>query len=214
MMKAFEQALAEAEPQTLARLATPEKIQAFLDDIPYSTDPIYRCPLRVLRERVAHCFDGAMFAAAMLRRIGYPPLVLEMTSNGRDDVHLLALYKRDDHWGALAKSNFVGLRFREPVYRNLRELVMSYFEQYYNLEREKTLRGYTIPLNLKAYDKIEWMTQDEPMDLIADRLDEVRRFSLLTQSMVDGLQPVDERTYRAGLIGAAEAGLFKPDQEG
>jgi hypothetical protein len=210
-MKAFEQTLTEIERQALARLATPGDIQVFLDDIPYSTDPIYRCPLRVLRERVAHCFDGAMFAAAMLRHIGYPPLVMEMTSNGRDDVHLLALYKREGHWGALGKSNFVGLRFREPVYRTLRELVMSYFELYYNLEHEKTLRGYTIPLNLKTYDKLDWMTRDEPLDLIADRLDEVRRFSLLTQSMVDGLQPVDERTYQAGLIGVNEAGLFRPE---
>jgi hypothetical protein len=213
MMEAFEQALTETERRILARLATPEGIQAFLDDIPYSTDPIYRCPLRVLRERVAHCFDGAMFAAAMLRRIGHPPLVMEMTSNGRDDVHLLALYKREGHWGALAKSNFVGLRFREPVYRTLRELVMSYFELYYNLEREKTLRGYTMPLNLEAYDKLDWMTRDEPMDLIADRLDEVRRFSLLTQSMIDGLQPMDERTYRAGLVGVNEAGLFRPERD-
>ncbi len=212
-MKPFEQALAEPERQTLAHLTTPGAIQAFLDGIPYNTDPIYRCPLRVLRERVAHCFDGAMFAAAMLRRIGHPPLVMEMTSNGRDDVHLLALYKREGHWGALAKSNFVGLRFREPVYRTLRELVMSYFELYYNLEREKTLRGYTMPLNLETYDKLDWMTRDEPMDLIADRLDEVRRFSLLTQSMIDGLRPVDERTYRAGLMGVNEAGLFRPERQ-
>jgi hypothetical protein len=213
MMEAFEQALTKTERRTLARLATPGEIQAFLDDIPYSTDPIYRCPLRVLRERVAHCFDGAMFAAAMLRRIGHPPLVMEMTSNGRDDVHLLAIYKREGHWGALAKSNFVGLRFREPVYRTLRELVMSYFELYYNLAREKTLRGYTLPLNLETYDKLDWMTRDEPLDLIADRLDEIRRFSLLTQGMIDGLHPVDERTYRAGLVGVDEAGLFRPERQ-
>jgi hypothetical protein len=209
MMKTFEQALTEAERRTLAGLATPAAIQAFLDGVPYSIDPIYRCPLRVLRERVAHCFDGAVFAAAMLRRIGHPPLVMEMTSNGRDDVHLLALYKREGHWGAVAKSNVVGLRFREPIYRTLRELVMSCFELYYNLEREKTLRGYTVPLNLKTYDRLDWMTRDEPLDLIADRLDEIRRFPLLTQSMVDGLQPVDERTYQAGLMGADEAGLFR-----
>ncbi len=133
-MKTFEQALTVAERQTLARLATPGEIQAFLDSIPYSTDLFYRCPLRVLRERVAHCFDGALFAAAMLRRIGHPSLIMEMIPNGRDDVHLMALYKREGHWGAVAKSNVVGLRFREPVYRTLRELVMSCFEMYYNLE--------------------------------------------------------------------------------
>jgi hypothetical protein len=212
-IEAFEEALTESERQKLARLATPGEIQAFLDSIPYSIDPFYRCPLRVLRERIAHCFDGALFAAAVLRRIGHPPLTLEMIPNGRDDVHMLALYKREGHWGALAKSNFVGLRFREPVYRTLRELVMSYFELYYNLEREKTLRGYTVPLNLKTYDRLDWMTRDEPLDLIADRLEEIRHVSLLAQGMIDGLQPVDERTYRAGLMGVNEAGLFRPERQ-
>jgi hypothetical protein len=212
-VEAFEKALAKSERQTLERLATPGEIQAFLDSIPYSIDPFYRCPLRVLRERVAHCLDGALFAAAMLRRIGHPPLILEMIPNGRDDVHMLALYKREGHWGAVAKSNVVGLRFREPVYRTLRELVMSCFEMYYNLEREKTLRGYTVPLNLKTYDRLDWMTRDEPLDLIADRLEEIRHVALLTQSMIDGLQPVDERTYRAGLMGADEAGLFRPERQ-
>ena len=137
----FERTLNKAEYKFLKTLVNPARVQAFLDEIPYSTEHVYRCPLRVLRERIAHCFDGALFAAVTLRRLGYPPLILELVPNGRDDDHLLALYKRNGHWGAVAKSNFVGLRFREPVYRNLRELVMSYFEQFYNVEREKTLRS-------------------------------------------------------------------------
>jgi len=185
-------------------------IQVFLDEIPYSTEHIYRCPLRVLRERLAHCFDGALFAAAMLRRLGYPPLILEMVPNGRDDVHLLALYKRNGHWGAVAKSNFVGLRFREPVYRSLRELVMSYFEQFYNVEREKTLRSYSLPLNLETFDRWNWMTSDDSLERIAKRLDRVRKIPLLAQPMISNLSLVDERSYQTGLIGADEAGLFKP----
>jgi hypothetical protein len=141
--------LTDHERQTLAGLDSPAAIQAFLDDIPYSTDDFYRCPLRVLRERTAHCFDGALFGAAALRRLGYPPLILDMLAE-RDDEHLLALYRVDSHWGAVAKSNFAGLRFREPVYRSLRELVMSYFEDYFNADGEKTLRGYTVPLDLSA----------------------------------------------------------------
>jgi len=131
----FERMLADTERGMISGLTSPARIQAFLDDIAYSTDDFYRCPLRVLRERTAHCFDGAVFAAAALRRLGHPPLILDLLSNGRDDEHLLALFKVDGHWGAVAKSNFVGLRFREPVYRSLRELAMSYFEQYYNIER-------------------------------------------------------------------------------
>jgi hypothetical protein len=206
---AFNQALTASERRLIAGLSTPGKVQAFLDKLAYSDEPIYRCPLRVLRDRVAHCFDGALFAAATLRRLGYPPLILDLLPE-RDDDHMLALYKRDGHWGAVAKSNFTGLRFREPVYRTLRELVMSYFEQYYSVAREKTLRGYTAPLNLKTLDKLNWTVSDESMDHIAQRLDEIRKIAVVTPGMVAGLLPVDERSYRAGLMGANEAGLYQP----
>src|SRR3972149_346583 len=101
--KDFDQALSKYERQHMGRLSTPNKIQTFIDELGYSTEGTYRCPLRVLRERVAHCFDGALFAAAALRRLGYPPLILGLVPNGRGDVHLLALYKRNGHWGAVAK---------------------------------------------------------------------------------------------------------------
>jgi hypothetical protein len=206
----FDKALNNQELQTMSKLNSPNKIQAFLDAIPYSSESIYRCPLQVLRDRVANCFDGALFAAAALRQIGFPPLILDMIPDSRDDDHVLALYKQDGHWGAIAKSNFVGLRFREPIHRNLRELVLSYFDQYYNIKREKTLRGYTLPLNLKTFDKFDWMVSDKSMKRIAQRLDEIRRFFLLTPKMIAGLSTVDERLYKAGLQGTNEAGLFKP----
>ena len=201
----------------MAQLTSPGAIQAFLDELPYSADPIYRCPLRVLRERIAHCFDGAMFAAAALRLLGYPPLILDIVPSGRDDDHMLALFKRDGHWGAVAKSNFVGLRFREPIFRTLRELVLSYFEDYYNVEGEKTMRAYTMPLNLDrlrpASDRRDWMVRDEPMERIAQRLDEIRRVPVLTPPMIANLLPVDERSYRAGLMGVNQAGLHRPKEE-
>jgi hypothetical protein len=137
-----------------------------------------------------------------------------MLPNSRDDDHMLALYKSDGYWGAVAKSNFVGLRFREPVYRTLRELVMSYFDQFYNVEREKTLRRYTLPLNLKAFDKWNWMMCDDPLELIARRLNRVRKVPVLTRSMISHLSLVDERSYRAGLMGGNEAGLYKPGRKG
>ena len=205
----FDRMLNSEERAIVNGLTSPAGVQAFLDSIPYSTDEFYRCPLRVLRDRTAHCFDGAMFAAAALRRIGYPPLILDMLSNGRDDEHLLALFKDRGCWGAVAKSNFVGLRFREPVYRTLRELVMSYFEQYYNLEREKTLRGYTGPLNLKRFDRLNWMTADETMDLIAQRTEEIRRVMLIDAELEKRLSPVDERSYQAGLTGSDPNGIYR-----
>lgn len=212
-LKAFEQALTNSERGFMSQLATPNKIQNFLDEVAYGSEAIYRCPLRVLRERIGHCFDGALFAAAALRRIGYPALILDMLPNDRDDDHVLALYKLDGHWAAVAKSNFVGLRYREPIYRTLRELVMSYFEQYFNLEREKTLRSYTRPLNLKMFDRYEWMTQDEPLELIAQKLDRIPQSRLLTKNMAGQLSPVDERSYRAGMLGVNEAGLYQPQHK-
>ena len=201
--------LTRSELRNLARLTTPIKIQAFLDELDYSTEETYRCPLRVLRERVAHCYDGALLAAALLRRLGHPPLILEMLPNHRDDDHLLALFKEDGHWGAVGKSNFVGLRFREPIHRTLRELILSYFESFFNLEREKTLRGYTLPLNLGPFDRHGWMVKDEPLNLIAENLDRTRTVRLLSPKMVKNLSPTDPRTFQAGLMGADEKGLYR-----
>jgi hypothetical protein len=133
-----------------------------------------------------------------------------MLPSSRDDDHVLAVFKLHGHWGAVAKSNFVGLRFRDPVYRSLRELVMSYFEDFFNVEGEKTLRGYTLPLNVRTFHRLPWMTQDEPMDAIAQRLDEVRRFSILTDAMIENLSLADERSRTGGLWGANEAGLWRP----
>ena len=214
VLKDFEQALTKSERRVWATLTTPIKIQDFLDKLPYSIETGYRCPLRVLREQVAHCFDGALFATAALRRLGNPPLILNMIANDEDDDHILSLFKRGGYWGAIAKSNFSGLRFREPIYRTLRELVMSYFEQFYNVERKKTLRSYTVPLNLKVFDKFNWMTNDESLERIGQQLDEIRKVCILTRSMIGSLSLVDERSYRAGLVGTNRAGLYQPHKRG
>jgi hypothetical protein len=205
----LEHVLGRRDLKVLVGLESPLKIQAFLDRIPYSADPIYRCPRRVLQDRKAHCYDGALFAAAMLRRLGYPPLILDMFAV-RDDDHILALYKKDGLWGAVAKSNFVGLRYREPIYRTLRELVMSYFELFFNVDRQKTLRSYTVPLNMSTFDRLDWMVRDEPLDTVAQRLDEIRRIPLLSERSIQGLCLTDERSYRAGMEGVNRAGLYKP----
>ncbi len=214
IMKIFDQMLTKSERRVISELDTPMNIQTFLDRLPYSLEKEYRCPLRVLRERRAHCFDGALFGASALRRLGNLPLILNMIANHEDDDHLLALYRCDGHWGAVAKSNFVGLRFREPVYRNLRELVMSYFEQFYSVEGKKTLRSYTIPLNLKSFDQLNWMISDGPLERIGERLDEIRKFPILTRRMIVRLSLVDQRSYKAGLLGSNEAGLYRPLHKG
>ncbi len=198
------------EERTLAALDSPLRIQEFLDAIPYSTDPIYRSPRGVLRDRRAHCFDGAVFAAAALERLGHPPLVLDLRAV-RDDDHVIALFRRDGHWGAVAKSNCAGLRFREPIHRTLRELALSYFEFYFNVESEKTLRSYSPAVDLRRWDVAGWRTDDTAMAAIADRLDAVRHYPLLSPAMIEALGAVDSRTYAAGMLGADDAGLFRPE---
>jgi hypothetical protein len=194
-----------------AGLDSPAAIQEFLDGIAYSPDESYRCPRAVLRDGKGHCYDGAVLAAAALRPLGVPPLIVEMLPwIGHDDDHILAVFRIDGRWGAVAKSNFVGLRYRDPVYSSLRELVMSYFDVFFNLNREKTLRGYTLPLNLARFDRLRWTTRDETMDDIATGLETSRKITLLTPAMIDRLTLLDPRSFEAGLLGSDPAGLRKP----
>ncbi len=198
-----------AERTVLAGLRSPRHIQAFLDTLPYSAEPIYRSPRSVLRDRKAHCFDGAMLAAAGLERLGFPPLLLDLRAV-RDDDHVLAVFRVDGCWGALGKSNFVGLRGRDPVYRSLRELAMSYFEAYFNLERVRSLRSVWKPVKLSAFEAHRWRTEDGAMDAIADALDAAPHEALVTPAQVRRLWPVDERTWAGHTVGTDFAGAFKP----
>jgi len=200
-----------AERKVLDRLTSPDRIQAYLDEVPYSADPIYRSPRSVMRDRKAHCFDGALFAACALRRLGQRPLVVDLGAV-RDDDHVIALFERDGRLGAVAKSNFVGIRFREPIFRNVRELALSYFESYYNVDGEKTLRSYSAPLDLSTFDALGWMHRDDGLEVIADRTGTVRHFAMLTPELERTLTRVDQRSYQAGLLGVNAAGLYRPDK--
>lgn len=186
------------------RLSTPAKIAHFVDhEIAYNKEPdgpTCRSPRRVLRDRTGHCMEGALFAAAALRMLGSPPLLIDLETV-RDDDHVLAVYRRDGCWGSIAKSNYSGLRHREPVFRTLRELVMSYFEHYFNLEREKTLRNYSRPINLARFDAIQWMTAEEDVWAIPEYLYTVSHTPLLTRSQIRRLSRVDDRLFTAGVAG-------------
>jgi len=212
-VRTLEETLRLGERRLLKRLDRPARIQEFLDSIPYSADKFYRCPRRVIEDRKAHCFDGALFAAAALRRLGFPALIVDMHAV-RDDDHLIALFRRAGCWGAVAKSNFVGLRYREPVYRSLRELAMSYFEDFYNPAGEKTLRTYTRPIRLARFDRLDWETRDEGLETIARHTDRVPRIRLITPALARGLSLLDDRSYRAGLQGVNPAGLYHGPMRG
>jgi hypothetical protein len=198
------------ERTALAGLNTPVKIQQFLDRVPYSSDPIYRCPRRVIADRRAHCVDGALLAAAALRFHKHPPIICWINAEN-DDGHLLAIFQRNALWGAVAKSNFVGLRYREAVYRSLRELVMSYFNDYFNADGFRSMRSYTRPLDLRRFDALNWMTSQEGVPpIIDDAIDGLPISVIAPAKVVRGLTPVDDRTLKAGMVGISKAGLFKP----
>lgn len=193
----------------LNKLSDPDKIQKYLDSLDYNPNYECRSPRWVIKKRSAHCFEGAIFAAAALNFIGYKPLLIDMKSHNDDD-HVIAIFKEDGHWGAVAKSNFTTLRYREPVYRSVRELVMSYFEFYFNLIGEKTLRSYSLPLDLTIFDFRNWATTDEDLEYIGDKIESLHHFEIVTPLMIKKLKSVSDTVLKAGLMGSNEAGLFKP----
>ncbi len=194
-------------------LRSPAAIQEFLDDLRYNKEKdgeTARSPRRALETGEAHCFEGALLAAAVLRRLGFPPLVVQLRAQ-RDDDHVLALFRerpRAGCWGAIAKSNYAGLRFRSPVYRSLRELAMSYFDSYYNPEGEKTLRSLGRPVNLARFDRRGWETAAEDLWDVSAWI-ATRRFTpVVTAGQARRLPPMDRRLYEAGLFGSR--GIVRP----
>jgi len=196
--------LTTRERARLRALSTPERIQRFLDDLDYDVAGKHcRSPRRVLREGRVQCLDSAIFGAAALRVQGRPPLILDLEAD-RDDDHVIAVYRRNGCWGAVGRSNFSGLRWREPVFRTVRDLALSYVESYFNLRREKTLRRYSRPVSLARFDSRAWMTAEDDLWYVAFHLVDVRHYRLLTAAQEKALATVDRRTFAAGLVGRAE----------
>ena len=190
------------ELRSLRALRSPVGIQRALDRMPYHLAKTAWSPRRVLRERTAHCLEGAIFAAAALRVLGFPPLLLDLEAV-QDTDHVIAVYRAQGHWGAIAKSNFSGLRFRAPVYRTLRELAMSYFDDYINLRGDRTLRAYSRPVTLARFDRSHpnWMTAETDLWFIPEHLVDIRHTRILTPAIERTLPRVDRRALDAGLVG-------------
>jgi hypothetical protein len=190
------------EVRKLRSLKDPHGIQTFLDAMPYHLANTAWSPRRVLAENTSHCLEGAIFAAAALRANGYPPLIIDLEAE-HDTDHVIAVYKVDGHWGAVAKSNYTGCRFREPVYRSLRELALSYFNIYFNLRRERTLRRFSRPVNLARFDRQQWMTTGRPIWFIVYYLLEIHHYPLISSKMAARLHRVDERLFQSEILGKA-----------
>ncbi len=198
------------EVKFLKQLNSPIKIQSFLENLEYNSVIECRSPRYVIKNRRAHCTEGAIFAAACLEFIGYPPLVVDLKAENDDD-HVIAVFKYRGCWGAVAKSNFTVLRFREPVYRTLRELSMSYFDFYFNTLGEKTLRSYSLPHNLNRFDHLGWKITDNDLDEIGNWLTDVKHISLITNAQVKNLSPAGDSILKSSLIGSNPSGLFTPN---
>ena len=186
--------------RTLRALNTPARIQQFVDALPYQYANTAWSPRRVLRERKGHCLEGALLAAAALRINGHPPLLMDMEAV-HDDDHVVAIYRECGLWGSIAKSNFAGLRFRAPIYRTLRELALSYFEHYYNLRGERTLRSYSRPVNLARLDSRHWMTSEEDVWCVPECLIAARHYPLFPDKVARALPRLDRRSFEAGMHG-------------
>jgi hypothetical protein len=192
--------LSPADVRTLRALKTPKLIQQFVDGLTYQYEDTAGSPQRTLRERKGHCLEGALVAAAALRMHGYPPLLMDLEAV-HDDDHVLAIYRERGLWGSIAKSNFAGLRSRKPVYRTLRELAMSYFEHYYNLRGEHTLRAYSRPINLARIDGKSWMTSEEDVWCVTDLLIAARHYPVGPDKVLRTLPRLDRRSFGAGMHG-------------
>ena len=193
-------ALSPAHLRTLRSLNTPTRIQAFIDTLTYDYADSAGSPQRTLRNRSGHCLEGALLAAAALRVNGHPPLLMDLEAV-HDDDHVIALYRERGLWGGIAKSNYAGLRFRAPVYRTLRELALSYFEHYYNLRGERTLRRYSVPVNLARLDAQHWMTAEEDLWCVPDLLIAARHYPLFSAKVARTLPRLDRRSFAAGQYG-------------
>ena len=190
------------ELRKLRSLKTPLGVQRALDKMPYHLANTAWSPRRVLAENSAHCYEGALFAAAALRANGYPSLLFDLEAE-HDTDHVIAIYRQNGHWGAVAKSNFTGCRGRDPVYRTLRELALSYFHLYFNLRRERTLRRFSVPFDLKYFDSQSWMTTEKPVWFVAEHLFTIRHFPILAKGLEKNLSRVDDRLFRGECVDRA-----------
>ncbi len=197
--------LSAHEFRLLQRLRTPERIQDFLDTLPNNFElrgETYRSPRRVLRDRTAHCFEGALLAAAALLVNGEKPLLLDFKTDAKspDVDHVMTLFRRNGRWGAISKTNHAVLRYREPVYTTARELVMSCFHEYFLDDGRKTLRAYSRPFDLRKYVKRGWLTDEQNLYWLVDELDDSPHVALLPRGAAQRLRLADKVERAAGKI--------------
>ncbi len=188
----------------IKKLNNPKKVQDFLDELEINFEPngdTCFSPKKVLETKKAHCIEGALLAATILRFHGFEPLILDLETTNKDYDHVVALFKINGFWGAISKTNHAVLRYREPVYKTLRELVMSYFHEYF-LQKDgfKTLRAYSNPINLKIFDDEDWVSSKEDVWFIPEYLTKIKHHKLLSKKQICNLRPAHKTEIDSGKI--------------
>ena len=199
----MQEELNKKEIAVLKKLSTPIKIQDFLDTLPRNLEEngeTCMCPRKVLEEKKAHCIEGAMLAAAALWMHGHKPLLLDLRASSGDDDHVVALYKVNGYWGAISKTNHASLRFRDPIYKTVRELALSYFHEYFiNESGKKTLRAYSNPFDLTKFGK-GWITSDDEVFDMVVALDDSKHHDLVPKKNIRHIRKADTMERRVGFL--------------
>jgi hypothetical protein len=214
----FEKRLPAALRSTFRRLRSPIDIQRFLDSLAYVGEERDRCPLDVMKDQQCHCLDGGLFAALALRRIGDPGLLVDLVplknaqGNKVDEDHVLAVFRRNGRWGCVAKSNFPWLRYRDPVYHNVRELVMSYFEPYFSASSIKVLRGYSRPFDISRCDDLNFAWDEQGAMQLYKKFYSHKPVPLLSTESERLLEPVDQREYDSAFLGIDWTWVYHPEK--
>ncbi len=194
MPKRWKDTLTSAEQKILRRLDSPKKIQDYLDALPFNFEEggeTCLSPRRVMREQRAHCMEGALFAALARRIHGHPPVILDLTATYHDVDHIVTPFKEAGRWGAISKTNHNVLRYREPIYRSIHELVLSYFHEYFDDQGRKTLRSYTSCIDLRRFDKQQWMTDDQDLWYLVKGIIDLPHQDILTDAQRRNLRKAD-----------------------
>lgn len=202
-MMSFKKILTPKEHALLHKLSSPVKIQDYLDTLNINFEPkgdSAHSPRVVMRDRKAHCIEGALFAALALWYHGEKPLLLDLVSAVPDTDHVVALFKKRGHWGAISKTNHAVLRYREPVYESIHELVMSYFHEYFLDDGRKTLRNYAGPLDLSKIKDTSWITSEKNLWHIVEWIDDQTHYEMVDRGMIRGLRKADRVERKAGKI--------------
>lgn len=192
-----------SEAKIFRRLGKPAKIQDLLNGLKFNFEvrgETCQSPRRVLKSGQAHCMEGAMLAAAILEFHGHKPLVMDLKAANGDFDHVVALFRAGEYWGAVSKTNHGVLRYREPIYKNLRELALSYFHEYFDDGGRKNLRGYSAPFDLSRFDALAWRVAEDDLFEIPAALDDSRHFPLLSPRQVRGLRKADAIEIATGKL--------------